>query len=177
MRFVDPTEAVRRMHINSGHRVADLGAGSGHYTVALAERVGDEGMVYAIDIQRDLLRKIANMAREQGTDRIETLWGDIDEVQGIPLADNTVDVAVLSNTLFQLENKETAFAEVARILKAKGRVFIIEWSESFAGIGPSSDLVVPKETARAYAADAGLVVEEEFEPGAHHYGLMARKKI
>src|SRR5690606_13333033 len=123
-----------------GMRVADFGAGSGQYSFALAEAVTGAGKVYSVDVQKNLLAKIKNESIKRHLLSIEPVWGDIDKQGGSTLRDNSCDVVVMANILFQLEQKETALKEAYRVLKPRGRLLIVDWSESFGGIGPSSQL-------------------------------------
>lgn len=176
--FADPVKNVAAFGIVKGMKVADLGAGSGAYALALAKTVGESGRVYAVDVQKDLLRRIRNDAHRMGIDaRMEFLWGDIEESGGSKLAQAIVDFVLLSNTLFQLPDKKAALREARRIVKPGGRLAIIEWSDSFGGVGPHPNDVVKKEHALDLAHESGFEIMREFPAGAHHYGLLLRPAI
>lgn len=169
--FADPREIVRKLSIGEGKKVADIGAGSGAYALALAEAVGSEGKVYAIDVQKELLMKLKTEAQNRQLHSIETVWGDAEKDHGTKLADASVDVVVLSNILFQVERKDGFIREVLRILRSKGRLFLVDWSDSFGGMGPQNKDVIKKEIAREMLISQGLSFIGEFSAGAHHYGL------
>ncbi|PIT90873.1 hypothetical protein COU17_03435 [Candidatus Kaiserbacteria bacterium CG10_big_fil_rev_8_21_14_0_10_49_17] len=175
MAFVEPEKAIRALTVREGMRVADFGAGSGAYTFLVAERVGSRGLVIAVDIDRELLRKIKNEAQSAGLEQVEILWGDIDEPGGSNIESDSIDALILSNTLFQLEKPAEAALEIYRVLKKEGKLLLIDWSDSFKGLGPAPDAVVSKKSARELFTHAGLSVVEEFEPGAHHYGIVLEK--
>lgn len=176
-RFVDPAQIVRALSVRPGLRVADVGAGSGVYALALARAVGEEGRVYAIDVQKDMLTRLANEVSRLGLKNVEIIWGDVDRAGGSKIADASVDIALLSNVLFQLEAKDTALLEMFRILKPGGILAIIEWSDSFNGMGPHRDEVVLPQQAKQLADAAGFALKKEFSAGAHHYGLMFTRTI
>ena len=67
--------------------VADLGAGSGHYTLAAAKKVGESGRVYAIEVQKDLLTRIKNLAQTEHINNVEVIWGDVENRGGTKLKD------------------------------------------------------------------------------------------
>jgi ubiquinone/menaquinone biosynthesis C-methylase UbiE len=173
--FVNPKETLERIGISSGLFVADFGAGSGHWSLALARMVGEEGVVFAIDIQRELLTRLQAQAREQGINNIRIITGDLDEIGGSKLRDVQADVVVAANILFQIEEKGKFIDEVKRVLKSKGRFFLVDWGESFGGMGPSEEAVIPKEKARTLIERAGLEFVEDVKSGAHHYGILFRK--
>jgi len=174
-RFVDPEEVTRTVGVHSGMRIADIGAGSGAYTFACAKKVGDTGRVYAIDVQSDFLTRISNEAEGRGIDNIEIVWGDAERHLGTKLAGASIDMALLSNILFQFEVKEDALKEVHRILKPEGTLVIVEWSDSFNGMGPATSDVVARDDAKSLADRAGFALVREFTPGKHHYGLIYTK--
>lgn len=156
-------------------KVADFGAGSGAYVLAIAAQLENSGKVYAVDIQKDLLRRIHNEAAKHGYTNVEILWGDLEAPQGSKLADKSLDLVVISNLLFQLEDKRAVFEEGKRILKSGGRLAVIDWSDRFGGMGPTSNDVVTKEAALTLARESGLTFQKEFPAGKHHYGLVFRK--
>jgi ubiquinone/menaquinone biosynthesis C-methylase UbiE len=177
--FAHPQRNVAVLGIQPGMRVADFGSGSGAYVLAIAKELAASGHVYAIDIQKDLLRRTHNEAAQYGYKNVEVLWGDLEAKHGSKIADGTLDLVLISNLLFQVEGADAVVREAARILRPSGRVVIIDWEESPpAGgqrLGPHKDEVVTREEAYALAQGAGLSFVSEFNAGAHHYGLIFRK--
>ena len=57
--------------------------------------------------------------------------GDVEKIDGTKIEDNTIDVAIASNILSQVENKNDFILEIKRILKPKGRVLLVDWSDVF----------------------------------------------
>ncbi len=174
-RFAHPARNVASFGISPGMKVADFGSGSGAYALAMAEALCGSGHVYAIDIQRDLLRRTKNEAHKRGLKNVEIIWGDLERPSGSKIAEGALDAVLISNLLFQAEEKNAILEESFRILKAQGRLMVIDWSASFRGTGPREEDVVRKETALSLAEKAGFKLDREFSAGAHHYGLIFRK--
>ena len=170
--FALPHENVGEFGIEPGMRVADFGAGSGHYALAMAAATQNSGEVYVIDIQKDLLTRIKNQAHARGFNNIEVIWGDLERVGASKIADEHLDLVLVSNLFFQLESKESAFREAMRVLKPRGRLVVIDWTESFGGLGPIQKHVFPEKTAIAMAEACGFKRAQSFSAGAHHYGLI-----
>ena len=174
--FAHPHTNVSALGVESGMLVADFGAGSGAYAHAIAKILAKAGRVYVIDVQKDLLRRIHTEARKRGDDSaMELVWGDLEVVGGSKIADGKIDLVLVSNLLFQVPDKSSILKEARRILKPSGRLAIIDWSESFGGMGPQKEDVVNKDAALALADKAGFALMREFEAGAHHYGLIFRQ--
>lgn len=177
--FANPQENLEKFGLSPGTIVADLGAGTGHYTLAAAKMVEGKdmnGKVYAIDVQKDLLDRIKTEANREHLANIEIIWGNAEKIGGTKLHDGSVDVVIASNIFFQVEDRVSFAKEISRILKSKGRLLFIEWSDSFGGIGPHKDAVVTENQARDFFEKNGFVIEKGLAVGSHHYGLVIRKK-
>lgn len=173
--FSDPKKNIEQFALHSGMTIADLGAGSGVYSALCAVAVGDMGKVYAVDVQKELLSKIKSEANKNHLLNIEIVWGDIEKVGGTKLRDGCVDGAVASNILFQLQDKESFKKEVKRILKPGGRLFVVDWNDSFGGLGPQPASVFAGPSCKNLFRDS-FTVEKEFVAGAHHYGIIFKKQ-
>ncbi len=176
MAFSDPEQNIRQFGLSSHMVVADFGVGSGFYALLAGAAVGDSGKVYAIDLQRDLLSRVASLARDQGISSLEVIAGDLNHERSSGLKDGSVDAAIVANVLFQIENRDVFAREVARVLRKGGRALVIDWSESFGGIGPHPSHVVPKEEALSLFLNAGLSFGKAIVAGDHHYGFIMRKQ-
>lgn len=173
--FAHPNRNVAAFGVQSGMRVADFGAGSGAYVLGIAKRLDGTGKVYAIDVQRDLLRRIANEAMRRGYSNVEVIWADLEVPRASKLANASIDLVLVSNLLFQVPDKVAVLREARRTIKSTGIVVVIDWSDSFRGLGPMKEDVVKKEDMLKYAQKAGLELKNEFAAGEHHYGLILRQ--
>lgn len=175
MAFSDPHKNIQQFGIPEGASVADFGCGSGFYSIAAAQKVGSEGRVYAIDIQRDLLTRVVEEAAAEEIENLEVLWGDAEQPHGTGLSDGVVDRVIISNLLFQVEDIGAVCKEAYRVLKPGGRVLVIEWSDSFGGLGPAPEHVVSEQSVRDALESAGFTITSDIEAGGHHYGVVAQK--
>lgn len=155
--------------------VADLGAGSAAYTIAAGQQVGNSGKVYAVEVQKDLLSNIKNLALKQGLSNVDVIWGDIESPGGTKIKDHSIDAAIVSNVLFQAEDKKGLVLEVKRILKPKGRVLVVDWKDSFGGMGPHNDHVVSEDFAKKLFIEHGFTIDRIISAGDHHYGFITIK--
>lgn len=170
--FISPKKNIAEFGIREGMSVADFGVGSGAYTRALSDKVGNKGKVYAIDIQKALLEKLESDLKEIGISNVNYIWGDVEKVAGTKIADQSLDAVVISNILFQIENKDSLINEARRILKKDGRLLLIDWSESYNNMGPARERVVAKSQALELFTKQGFKIEKEISVGEHHYGII-----
>lgn len=175
-KFVDPSMVTSHFHLREGDVVADFGAGSGHFMRPLAQSVGKSGMVYMVEVQKGLVEALGVRARELMLSNIRTLWCDLETPGGTKLKDGLLDAGLLSNTLFQLTDKEAALKEIARVLRKGAKLFVIDWSDSFGGLGPRPSDVMQEVSAKTLVAQHGFSFEHTFPAGDHHYGLAFRKE-
>ncbi|MEK7510915.1 MAG: class I SAM-dependent methyltransferase [Patescibacteria group bacterium] len=172
MHFSDPKGNVLQIGLKEGMKVADLGAGAGHSTICAAHVVGESGHVYAVDIQEDLLKRVREAAADSGLKNVSTIWGDFEKLGGTTLKDQALDAVILSNTLFQLEHREGALAEIKRILKPGGRFLVVDWAGSYSGMGPAPEHVVPEHAAEELFISGGFHKTKAFRAGPHHYSIL-----
>lgn len=173
--FVNPENTISRLALRPGMIAADFGCGAGFYTIPLAKAVRSDGKVYAFDIRKEMLEIIRSKARLENLLNIEVIWADLEINGSTKLRDETIDAVIISNILFQIENKQALIKEAVRILKKGGRLLVVEWNEN-AGIGgPLPAQRVRQEEAKRLFEEEKLVFAEEFNAGDQHYGLLFRK--
>ncbi|MBI4118295.1 MAG: methyltransferase domain-containing protein [Parcubacteria group bacterium] len=175
MPFSNPQTIIESCHFGMGWHVAEFGVGSGAYTRAILKVIGKEGFVYAVDIQKNLLNRVLREANDAGYSNISIVHGDLEQSSGSKLGTESMDAVVIANLLFQTKNKNGVVAEARRVLKPKGKVLVVDWSASFAGIGPrEEDVISGAETEKLFTA-AGFVAEKTVNAGEHHYGILFKK--
>jgi arsenite methyltransferase len=177
--FLNPAQALRAAQLHEGSHVADFGAGSGFFTRAAARVVGEQGVVWAVDAQQDLLSRVKNLGAAEGLHNIEVLHADVERPQHISLPPEHFDLVICANLLFGVEHKQALVHEIRRVLKRHGCALVIDWSGSYGGLGPHPDHVVSEKAARSLFEENGFVEVEVpggIPAGAYHWGLLMRKK-
>lgn len=172
--FVNPIKISKTFGVREDSIVADLGAGTGFYTIALSY-LTPKGKVYAIEIQKDFLKKISNKAKAENLLNVECMVGDVEKKGGTKLKDKILDVAVASNLLSQIADKESFFEEVKRILKPEGKFVLIDWSHRSPLISKNHK-IIPKEKALEMLDKKGFVWHQDIDAGEHHYGIILKNK-
>lgn len=136
VRILESAERVRKLQVDRvidrldprpGDKIADLGAGSGLFTRPLATQVGPEGVVYAVDINSELLAHIQETAKEENLTNIKTVLAS----QYDPNIPEEVDLILICDTLHQIENPGAYLDNLADYLSQGGRVAIIDYAENW----------------------------------------------
>ncbi|MBP7831693.1 MAG: class I SAM-dependent methyltransferase [Candidatus Pacebacteria bacterium] len=173
--FSDPAKNIEQLELTRNMVIADLGSGTGFYTIAAAKKIkGGDGRVYSVEVQRELLQHIQEMARKESLNNIDYIWGNIEKRGGTKIHDKIIDCAIVSNVLFQVEDRQGFIAELKRILKPEGKVLLIDWSESYGGMGPAQANVINAGAAQSLFESAGFTKLKTIEAGAHHYGIILK---
>ncbi len=131
--------------------------------------------MYAVEVQQELVPRLKNLAQSEGLSNVEAIWGDVERKGATKLADESVDAAIVANLLFEVEDKKGLLDEVMRIVKPGGKVLVVDWKESFGGMGPQPEAVVSPEEAQRLFEEAGFILKKSVDAGAHHYGFIACK--
>lgn len=175
IKFVDPDEAIKNLGLTAGMKVADFGCGAGHFSLALARKVGDAGIVHALDILPDKLEAVASNAKSQNLANVVTRRANLEKANGSGLEADSLDAVVLKDMLFQNKNKADILNEAKRVLKIGGKALVVEWNEEDGSIGPARELRFSEESLRILAQQVGLGVAEKIKAGSFHFGLVLVK--
>lgn len=170
--FMDPQKIVDSFGINNGSIVADFGSGAGYFTIPLAKAVNSKGKVFAVDILPSALEIAAKKAKMENLDNIELVQADLEKEKSVKIIDSSADFVVISNLLFQLENKANIFREAKRVLKSGGKLIVIDWAGGKIVLGPPEENRVAEEQVQIAAAINGFKEVKHWYPDAYHYGFI-----
>ncbi len=175
--FSAPEKNIEQLGLLENQIVVDFGAGAGAYTIAAAKALKETGKVYAVDVQKDLLTRLENTCREQHVNNVSFIWGNIEVPGGSKLRDQSADVVIISNVLFQAPNKQGIIEEAKRLLRHGGKLLVIDWTASFNGMGPTPEQVFPELEAHKLIESLGFSFDHPLSAGNFHYGLLFLKGL
>jgi SAM-dependent methyltransferase len=150
-----PDQIMDALKIADGAKVADIGAGGGFFTIRLARRVGPNGIVYAVDVQPEMLEAIKRRVTREGLQNVETLLGTETNPR---LPASALDAVLFVDSYQEVEEADRLpfLRNIGRSLKPGGRLGIVNYKPGRGGPGP--DVRVPSAVVEADAAAAGLRV-------------------
>jgi ubiquinone/menaquinone biosynthesis C-methylase UbiE len=172
--FTNPEKNLKYLGLDDRMIVADLGAGTGYYSIPAAKMVRN-GKVYAVEVQKDFLKTIINKAHDAKLDNLQCIWGDVEKIGGTKIGDGVVDIAVVSNVFCLVEDKDNLVKEAKRILKEKGRLLLVELESDSVILAKSKNICISKEKIRGLFEKEGFHFEREVDAGDHHYGIIFKK--
>jgi SAM-dependent methyltransferase len=158
-----PDQIMDTLGIAEGSVVADIGAGGGWFTIRLARRVGANGVVYAEDIQPQMLEATMRRVAREGLGNVRRVLGTAEDPR-LPAA--ALDAVLIVDTYHELDNPDSMLRNIASALKPQGRVGVVDFKRDGLGPGPAlEDRVDPEQVVRdAEAAGLRLVRRETFLP-------------
>lgn len=142
------------LSIQPGKTVADIGAGSGWFTVRAARRVGETGTVYAVDINPDAIRYVSNRAQKEQLHNIKAVLGKPDNPL---LPANAVDSVLLLKTYHEVAEPVTLLRNLKASLRPGAKVGIIDRNGNGEDHGVARDIVIRE------AQEAGYRLQEEYD--------------
>ncbi len=112
------------LNIKGGEVVADIGCGSGYFSIPLARAVGSNGRVFAVDVQREMVDILTARATREGVDNVTALVGQVDDVS---LAAASIDLALLVDTYHEFDHPWEMMRSIVRALRPGGRLALVEF--------------------------------------------------
>lgn len=175
--FLNPQKVLDGLEIQAPSRIAHFGCGHGYFTIPLAKMVGKEGQIYAIDILQEALDEVKLKAESEAVSNIETIRGDLEVYSGSKVPDESCDMVLLANILFQSKKKSDIIKEARRVLKFGGNLVIIDWQPTGAAMKLTSDSGwrISADEAQRLAEEHNFSMERSFDAGDYHYGLIFKK--
>jgi len=122
-RVVKVNEVIEKLRLKPGDIVADIGSGSGTFSIPMAKAIAPNGILYAVDIDQKMLDYVAEKAKKEGVTNLRTVLGEYDDPK-LPVKD--VDVAFYHRTLHMIEHRQAHLNATAKYLKPDGRIVVID---------------------------------------------------
>ena len=173
--FLNVDKVIGALNIQPGMHVADFGCGSGYKTIAIAQKVGEQGRVTALDVQEAPLDAVHGKAKAVGLANVDTVRADLEVLGSSGLPDSSQDMVLLANILFQSTKKKEILQEAKRVLKSGGILTVVDWKKNVKGFGPPNDLRTDEDTMRALVQEVGFTFQRAIDTGQFHFGLLFTK--
>ena len=154
LRWLPPAEVISYLRLLPGMKIADIGAGTGYFSIPIARAVGDRGRVLAADLQPEMLELLRQkLSQEDAPGNIKPLQA---EASALPLPDRTVHMAFYANIWHELPDHDAAFAEAVRVSVLGGRIAILDWRDDCAPPpGPPQEHRISDEAVVAFLKTHG----------------------
>lgn len=166
--YQKPHEVMQALAIRPGEVVADIGAGSGYFTVRLAHHVGPEGRIYAVDVSPDMVRHLNRRIRDLGLRNVSSILAPPDD----PLVPEPVDRFLIVNVWHHIEDQAGYLAHMKKQLKPGGQVVMIDFHKRELPVGPPEGMKIAKEDLIRQMTEHGFAVAAEHTFLPYQYFLV-----
>lgn len=171
--LIDPHLLFEKSHLQTGMHVADLGCGrTGHIVFPAAKFLGETGLVYAVDIMKDVLENIKKRASLENFQNVQTVWANLESQGKTAIPNKNLDVGFLISMLFQSDNMPAVLNEVKRMLKDKARLVVVDWSKKGLPFAPPEERMIDFEKVKNWGLQNGFAIQDEFDMGPYHHGVV-----
>jgi len=165
-----PQEVLDALHLQAASLVADIGAGTGYFSVRIAKRA-HEGKVFAADVEPDMVRYLGVRAEREHLANLTPVQARADAAN-LP---EPVDLILVIDTYHHIDDRTRYFAALQSSLRPGGRLVIIDFKADSPN-GPPAQHRIPPERVTHELAAAGYALTEKFEFLPRQYGLIFRKR-
>lgn len=174
--MINLNQLFEKAQIRERMHIADFGCGrTGNLVLPALKLVGEQGMVFAVDILKDDLYDLEKRAHDAGVHNLHTIWANLEYPGTVSIPAHSLDVVFIINTLVQTYNRHAVLSEAKRVLKDKGRIIVVDWIKKGLTFGPKDERFVDFENIKRWAIMNHFVVQEEFAAGPYHKGIVFYK--
>jgi len=169
-----PETALEKIGIRNGQTVADVGAGSGYFTVRLARRVGPEGKVYAVDVQPEMLAILRKRLASQNLSNVEPVLGSESDPK---LPKGALDLILLVDVYHELSQPQKMLRRMKTALKEDGRLVLLEYRKEDPHIPIRLEHKMTVSEAQQELEAEGFRLEKALEDLPRQHILIFRKNV
>ena len=163
-----PEAVFDALGVKEGSWVADLGAGTGYFSVRLSRRVGASGKVYAIDVEPKLVAYLRDRAAREKLANVESVLAAYDDPR---LPDSSVDLVLIVDTWHHIDARLKYLDRLRKVLRPGGRVAIVDYKAGDIPVGPPPEHRLAREAVLAELEKAGWEKVSESEALPYQYVL------
>ena len=164
---------LRELGLKPGMAVADIGAGTGYYARRMAPLVGSSGVVYATDVQPEMMKILEDGAKKAGLSNIKPVLGGLKNVN---LPDASIDLAIMVDVYHELEFPSEVIDSLVRALKPGGRIAYVEYRMEDPRVPIKTLHKMSQAQIRKEAAAHALVWERTADTLPWQHVVIFRKK-
>lgn len=168
-------DIIRALELQPGMAIADVGAGTGFFTILMAKEIGPMGKAYAVDIAPEFIDAIESRAKEHG---VGNIVGIVNDQQSTGLPKNSVDLVFISDTYHHFEYPKTTLQSIHDALKAGGELVIIDFKKipGYSSAWVMGHVRVDEQQVTSEVQAAGLELAQRLDFMQTQYFLRFRKR-
>lgn len=145
--WLPPAEVIAALHVRTGETIADVGAGTGYFSLPLSVAIGAGGKVHAVDGQSEMLDWLKGKLSKSEFNNIELVHAEAEQTA---LPASSCDLFFLANLWHEIEDRDAVLLEARRVLRRGGRIAILDWRPDVEPVAgpPLSHRIAPADAVR-----------------------------
>jgi ubiquinone/menaquinone biosynthesis C-methylase UbiE len=161
--FLNPQKVIDEISLPEEASIADFGCGSGGWVIPLAKKMKD-GKIYALDVLKEALSALKGKAEMEKVYNIRTVQCDVE--RGTDLQKGALDLVIMSNLLFQVDDKDAVIEEGKRVLRRGGKLLVVDWIVK----EDDAEIKIDKKIK-----EKGFSFIKKIEAGSQHFAVLYEK--
>ena len=165
-KLLPPDKVLNIIGIEKNMVIADVGCGTGYFSIPIAKLVGPKSKIYAIDISNEMLIETEKKAEEAEITNIITMKAG---EESFDLLENSCDMVFSSTVLHEVDCPQEFLLQCKKIINEKGSIIILDWNKVEGKVGPSIDHRISVDRVEEYAKEVGLNMDSVAYLGNNFY--------
>jgi arsenite methyltransferase len=167
--YQKPEEVIAALGVRPGEIIADIGSGSGYFTLRLAQATGPSGRVFGVDVSPDMVVHLNRRIRDLGVPNVTTILAPPDDPL---LPDASIDRFFICDVWHHVEDQPKYLARMKKMLKPGGQVVMIDFHKKPLPVGPPLEMKIAREDLIAQMQKHGFKVAKEHTFLPYQYFLV-----
>jgi arsenite methyltransferase len=167
--YQKPNAVLDALALKPGEVVADIGAGSGYFTIRFSNALKESGKVYAVDVSQDMIDYLNRRIQETGARNVTTVMAAADDPR---LPDASVDRIFICDTWHHIENHPQYLARLKKVLRAGGQIIMIDFQKRELPVGPPLDMKIARDDLIQQMESSGFRLAQEHTFLPYQYFLV-----
>jgi ubiquinone/menaquinone biosynthesis C-methylase UbiE len=168
--LVDKDKLFFLLPLKKAQVLLDIGCGTGNYSIPIAERLGEKGIVHAIDPWKYGVNELKSKAKSKGISNINAIVGDASK--RIPVENESIDVCLMATVLHDLVEDNTyegTMKEIKRTIRPAGKLVIIEFKKIKPPPGPPMEIRITPKELKHLVEPYGFIIVKTTDIGPFTY--------
>jgi ubiquinone/menaquinone biosynthesis C-methylase UbiE len=176
--LIDAAKLFSELQLKKGTTFLDMACGVGNYSLAASEIIGNEGLVYAVDLWEEGIAILREKASAKGIKNIQASVADLNT--GVPIEDNLVHICLMATVLHDLVDtkaEDGALKEATRVLNPQGSFAIIEFKKIEGPPGPPAKIRLSPEEVESIVIPYGFKKRRFVQLGPYTYLIIFTPRL
>lgn len=168
--LIDSEKVVSALRLKKGDTFLDMACGQGEYALEISKIIGEEGLIYAVDLWEENIVQLRKALSAAGIRNMEAIVADVSKV--MPISNDNIDVCLMAAVLHDLileKAANEAIKEAARVLKPNGLLAILEFKKIDGPPGPPIKIRISPDEVESIVKPYGFLKKTMKEVGAYNY--------